>query len=402
MLRSTARRLFLHQRTSTSRFSQPPGLFDISPEALSSVQRWAELCPMTYELAMWRGQRILLAEVDLAVSEQSSVETEDVRTPSDSMIEIHLPFSSNENLRKRYSLFEENRPRFGLLLEDIDALASDVSYRHCRHRDQYILVTACLDRISGRWAHMSLQEDLLLRGQVTWVGNSSLEVTIKVFQGDKSGEARLLFVARDPDTDLAKRVPRLMPITPEEKQAERDGARANEKRQQLRLHALDKEPPNGEESAFIHQLHLRRGGTPVGETEVRSFELMHGQSRNIHGRAFGGTLMKHAYESAWTCAYMAMRKRPECLAVDDVNFTAPVEIGDIVEYKARLAYATPSSVHVLVDAEVVDAQKGTRTLTNRFLFSFNGDETLNIVPETYSDAVHMIEARRRLQSHESE
>ena len=64
-------------------------------------------------------------------------------------------------------------------MEDLDALAADVAYRHMRGpgaaESNATLVTAAMDRME--WAAgFRLDHDLHVSGVVSWVGKSSMEV----------------------------------------------------------------------------------------------------------------------------------------------------------------------------------------------------------------------------------
>ena len=71
----------------------------------------------------------------------------------------------------------------GKILEDLDAFAGNVAHLHCSQEDptapRVNLVTASVDNIvlNGR---LKIDGDMVLVGQVCWVGNSSLDVVIAV------------------------------------------------------------------------------------------------------------------------------------------------------------------------------------------------------------------------------
>mgnify|MGYP000607387620 CR=1 FL=1 len=63
--------------------------------------------------------------------------------------------------------------------------------------------------------------------------------------------------------------------------------------------SYDKKPPNAEEVEYIHSMFLNRkkgeleaGSTPISSTVVSICEIMHTQRRNLHGKTFGGFLIK--------------------------------------------------------------------------------------------------------------
>ena len=73
--------------------------------------------------------------------------------------------------------------RMGVLLEDLDALAGTIAFSHCDDRNPatrpLLLVTACVDQITIL-RPLRMIHDIELRGQVSWVGRSSMEIRMEV------------------------------------------------------------------------------------------------------------------------------------------------------------------------------------------------------------------------------
>lgn len=106
--------------------------------------------------------------------------------------------------------------RFGKILEDLDALAGSIAYEHCEDDNAstrpMTIVTASVDHIILQ-RPLRADRDMRLRGHVTWVGRSSMEVIILVeaqLPPDANGAAGaweqlayadFCMVARDPATD---------------------------------------------------------------------------------------------------------------------------------------------------------------------------------------------------------
>jgi hypothetical protein len=126
-----------------------------------------------------------------------------------SYIEIEYPFSSKPVLRELYQRFQGQSLRYGLLLEDLDALAADIAARHIGDLQGCSIVTGSVDKIA--WLQpglphtlLNINQDVKLAGQVcvttahrwhdvvaqacgcdpqvTWVGRSSLEVVMEIRQ----------------------------------------------------------------------------------------------------------------------------------------------------------------------------------------------------------------------------
>ncbi|KAJ9117856.1 hypothetical protein QFC20_000136 [Naganishia adeliensis] len=211
--------------------------------------------------------------------------------------------------------------------------------------------------------------------------------------------------------------------------------------------ALDKIPPSQREINMLHEMMLKvaerekqmeDAGTwryqPVqsslkeeivstSDTELKNtlpklenVTLVQPQERNLHGKVFGGHLMRLlAYANAAIFAGKPLR----FLALDQIIFSLPVPIGAVVRMKAvtvtstrpktkeelsdglELTSAGNAKVHVVVTAQIQDLAKGSRETTNSFFFSFASEnrEPLAklVVPKTYQEAMAYIEGARRLE-----
>uniref|UniRef100_A0A2C9KZF9 HotDog ACOT-type domain-containing protein n=1 Tax=Biomphalaria glabrata TaxID=6526 RepID=A0A2C9KZF9_BIOGL len=130
------------------------------------------------------------------------------RKPSDSYVQAVIPLSDpDNNVRDKYITFAK-KIRFGRLLEDFDSLAGLICYNHNLNpalgpdqKSPYAFVTRLVDRIEQSPSKLlSPYKDIILDGQVTWVGRSSMECTMNIKQ-EIDGElakvitARYLFVA---------------------------------------------------------------------------------------------------------------------------------------------------------------------------------------------------------------
>lgn len=127
---------------------------------------------------------------------------------------------------------------------------------------------------------------------------------------------RFAMVCRDAVTHKARRVPPLIVETPEEKMLWDFGQEHKDSRAAFSQSSLDKKPPSKEEAAEVHELMLdvaknneelngekivQMRDTEVcwsrGEAltlQIQSVQLMFPQDRNLHGKVFGGILMRMA------------------------------------------------------------------------------------------------------------
>lgn len=122
---------------------------------------------------------------------------ESTRKMRDSYIEIILPFSTNENLREEY-VNVYGGIRFAKIIEDIDALAGSIAYKHAleplpqspgnddaaKHETllPITIVTASVDRIDLQ-QRLDIHEDLRLSGCVSFIGMFWFLIHRKLFNG---------------------------------------------------------------------------------------------------------------------------------------------------------------------------------------------------------------------------
>lgn len=345
------------------------------------------------------------------------------KKPKDSIVERFYEFSTNLDLRYDYTnIFGDMR--IGLLFQDMDDLAGSVAYKHALGeklsvvggRSQgdtrgLVIVTAGVDYIR-LYSPIYTLKDLKIEGKVTHVGRSSMEVLITADMLDtvpkRVIEANYTMVARD-ETNNAKEVPDLTPESEEDEYLNDRAIQNRARRQYSLLTSLEHHPPTNGELFFIHKLFLdqkkfgiKEGHTPISTSFHKSLFLMHPQKRNIHGKVFGGYLMRLAFEQAWSNVYLFTGSRPKFIASDDINFLSPVHLGAICTFKSTITYSRinekdKTELVVEVVADVVDPQTQTENTTNTFIFVFSCHKSFKqVVPVTYNEAMKYLDGKRRL------
>ncbi|KAH7714978.1 hypothetical protein AAVH_17621 [Aphelenchoides avenae] len=103
-----------------------------------------------------------------------------------------IPLASKPEWRTYWK--PRNRHRIGMFLEETDVIATWVGYKHNQNPDVPLgtpahhtmgVVTARIDRIEvASGAQFRDDQDVFMHGYVSWVGRSSLEVTVGVSQND--------------------------------------------------------------------------------------------------------------------------------------------------------------------------------------------------------------------------
>jgi acyl-coenzyme A thioesterase 9 len=157
-------------------------------------------------------------------------------------------------------------------------------------------------------------------------------------------------------------------------------------------------------------------------TRIHSVQIMQPQYRNRHNfMIFGGFLLKSTFELAFTCASAASHTRPTFIALDPSTFDNPVPVGSVLYLTATLAYtdspiltggaggegegwgdrkASPEGstrVQVRVDSKIRNVEHGKTKPTGQFNYTFEVKGDLKVVPQTYSDFMVYLDARRRAQ-----
>ncbi|XP_037136202.1 acyl-CoA thioesterase 9, tandem duplicate 1 isoform X2 [Syngnathus acus] len=340
------------------------------------------------------------------------------KSMKDSLLEVHLPLGSEPQLREKYLTFH-NTVRFGRILEDLDSLAVLISYSHTYNpalkRSPLSIVTALVDKIDMRQQVIYPDCDIKFTGHVTWVGKTSIEAKMYMTQYRNGAyapvlDATFVMVARDPENKRAAFVNPLSPKAPEEEELLMQGEANKSRRVELSTASLLKVAPTAEERKIVHGLFLNTLDTKtvsfrsrvlppnsvwMEDAKLKGLEICHPQERNIFNRIFGGFLMRKAYELGWANACSFGGCRPSLLAVDDILFRKPVEIGSLLLLSSQVCYTEGKHIQVRVHSEVFDPLTRQHNTTNVFHFTFASDRDVpNIVPQTYGESMLYLDGKR--------
>jgi len=125
-------------------------------------------------------------------------------SPSDSLDSIVIPLGSLPESRIRY-VNHQGTTRFGRILEDLDAFAVWLAYKHNQgpeipmgtpNHPPMIAVTACVDKINLQNRVIRSDLDIIMNGMVTWIGRSSAEITMHLTQKFGENDMRDVLTAR--------------------------------------------------------------------------------------------------------------------------------------------------------------------------------------------------------------
>ncbi|BBN07940.1 acyl-coenzyme A thioesterase 9 [Marchantia polymorpha subsp. ruderalis] len=398
---------------------------DASSATTKPLSMWPGMYHSPVTAALWNARSTILERAWLAPSDGPPQTTIMTKTPEESRTSILYALSTDKILREQYRNPWQG-VRIGKLLEDLDALAGTIAVKHCADVDHttrpLLLVTASVDKIS-LLKPLLLDEDLRIGGAVAWVGRSSMEIRMEVIQPVTEEEAteddialiaNFTFVARDSVTKKAAQVNRLQPESVAEKKLFQEGEGRDERRK-ARMKDLSEGMRVGKVpyDAQKMQALLREGrvliemptladrnSILIRDTRLENAIVCQPQQRNMHGRIFGGFLMRRAYELSYTTCYVFCGTKPVFLEVDHVDFRRPVDVGDLLRFKACVLYTETDQngdplIHIEVVAHVIQPEVQSSEVSNTFYFTFTIDREqrkdgappiLKVVPSAEEEA----------------
>ncbi|KAI8927922.1 HotDog domain-containing protein [Entophlyctis helioformis] len=366
------------------------------------------------------------------------------KRPRDSYVEEFLRFKSDPAFLDEY-LNTYGSIRVGKVLEDLDALAAAVAFLHIEAFDNagesaLTVVTASVDRID-LLRSIPTDQDVKMSGFVTYVGSSSIEISLtmetcpngapppgkegfgfdaSLASNDPKSDliltAKFVMVALNPKTGRATKVNNLLIETERDRRLFELGEEHKNAKKRAKATELSKAPPKDEEMLLIHDLYreYKQYQSPdsmvpkpddviwMKDTAQESLTVCMPQDRNLHGKIFGGYLMRLAFELAYANALIFAKSPIVFVALDDITFRLPVNIGSLLCLRSQVVYSLgpPSkSMQVSVVADVINPLHGPgRETTNTFHFTFaapKSDSVPRVVPQTYDESMQFIEGRRR-------
>lgn len=96
----------------------------------------------------------------------------------------------------------------------------------------------------------------------------------------------------------------------------------------------------------------------ISESETTLSEVMMPIHANHYGSVHGGTILKLVDEAAFVAATKHARKNIVMASIDHLVFKHPVNIGDMLNIRARLCYAGTSSMDIEVEVEAEKLKEG--------------------------------------------
>lgn len=135
-------------------------------------------------------------------------------------------------------------------------------------------------------------------------------------------------------------------------------------------------------------------GKTIAETATTLSQFILPSQANPIGTAHGGELLKMMDNCAAVCAMKHARSVSVTAGVDDVNFHAPVYVGNFATCNAHITYVSNRSMEVSVNIYAEDLLAGTKQCCMTAYFIFVAlDE--NLQPKQVAAMILQNEAERK-------
>lgn len=108
---------------------------------------------------------------------------------------------------------------------------------------------------------------------------------------------------------------------------------------------------------------------PRDTRHVEMTVLMTPDMANFSGKVHGGALLNLLDRVAFSCASRYSQHYAVTLSVDQVVFREPINVGELVTFRASINYAGRTSVEVGVRVEAENIRTGVRRHTNSCYFT---------------------------------
>lgn len=138
---------------------------------------------------------------------------------------------------------------------------------------------------------------------------------------------------------------------------------------------------------------------PVTFSQTTITELMIPSYANFGGKIHGGILLSLMDKVAYACASKHAGAYCVTVSVDEVEFLQPVEVGDLVHFKASVNYVGNTSLVVGIQVTAEDVKQHTIKHTNSSYFTMvakgDDDKPAKVPPLLLED---MVQIRRFIES----
>lgn len=340
------------------------------------------------------------------------------RSMKDSFTTAVLPLSSIH--KREHYVNHMGYVRVGSLLQELDMFAVWICHRYVKIPTlpkgiplPYVFVTLLVDKVDFYNIHtVDANEDIELCGHVSWVGFSSLEITIYMRQELRTiTKTILMMIARNATDSGPAPVNVLEPGTEEEQRCLDDAIKRQQRRRERYSNRSLIFRPSESDEKLMFELFRRTHGTDIAEEEHReeppncswmskSFQttMLHPfpDSRNSQNNIFGGFIMRNAVEISFIAASIYSRSRPFIECILDVGFFKRIKVNSFLKITAYVVYTHEHFMQLLTVVHIMDANNFEELTTNTFHLTYSVEQKVKeVLPSTYQETLWYIEGRRK-------
>ncbi|WP_126977703.1 acyl-CoA thioesterase [Frigidibacter oleivorans] len=107
----------------------------------------------------------------------------------------------------------------------------------------------------------------------------------------------------------------------------------------------------------------------MNDHQLEMTVLMTPDMANFSGKVHGGALLNLLDRVAFSCASRYSKRYAVTLSVDQVFFLEPINVGELVTFRAAINLTGRTSMEVGIRVEAEDIRAGTRRHTNSCYFT---------------------------------
>ncbi|GLS33597.1 Acyl-CoA hydrolase [Mesorhizobium albiziae] len=107
----------------------------------------------------------------------------------------------------------------------------------------------------------------------------------------------------------------------------------------------------------------------MDSTRLEMVVLMTPEMANFSGKVHGGALLAELDRVAYCCASRFSKQYAVTLSVDQVIFREPINVGELVTFRASVNYAGRTSMEIGIRVEAEEVRSGARRHTNSCYFT---------------------------------
>uniref|UniRef100_A0A0K0E0T6 HotDog ACOT-type domain-containing protein n=1 Tax=Strongyloides stercoralis TaxID=6248 RepID=A0A0K0E0T6_STRER len=356
------------------------------------------------------------------VDEKILKNNKEITIPS-SRCQFRIPLKDSETVRRMYTSIKTNL-RIGKIVEDLDMFAVYLTYFYADgnifkdkslHNQLVVpraIVTAAIGQLTLNNVLDKNDEDLIFDGFVSYVGKTSAETTIRLYQKQNDifkqlMECRVIMVSKNLlNMNETIKFPPLKIESEKEKKIFDKGEKYVEELKKLINTDITKITRKGlypykmtkEIEKFINRIdknnfhlkELKPYETTINSTSQWNTFIAYAQSKNFNGTVFGGLIMRKGIELATITASNFCEDQAYLVSLGNIAFRQPIELGSIIVLSATISFVDEPYIQVRIFYDVSSVNNSFQKYTSNIMqctFRYDGSKKLK---KLYLDKINDI------------